>query len=141
MRPRFIAVGIRILVLVVAANLGVAAVCFAQGAPPSLKGTPPAATSSQNGQAPSAQPDQNAPPAAPKIDPAEEADYKAFFDAGSRIARTRGSNSATISSKSIRPAATRIRIFRARAGLLLKAGLEEFLCGSATRRWPCIQTT
>lgn len=89
MRPRYIAAGIRILVLVVAANLGVAAVCFAQGAPPSLKGTPPASTSSQNGQAPSAQPDQNAPPAAPKVDPAEEADYKAFFDAGSGSPDTR----------------------------------------------------
>jgi tetratricopeptide (TPR) repeat protein len=90
MRPRFIAFGIRSLMLTVAANLGLAAVCFAQGAPPSLKGTPPASTSSQNGQqAPPAQPDQNAPPAAPKVDPAEEAAYKAFFDAGSGAPDTR----------------------------------------------------
>lgn len=70
--------------LTVAANLGLAAVCFAQGAPPSLKGSPPASSSSPNGQqAPAAQPDQNAPPAAPKLDPAEEAAYKAFFDSAS----------------------------------------------------------
>ena len=89
MRPRFIVGGIRILVLAVATNLGVAAICLAQGAPPSLKGTPPTTTSSQNGQTPSAQPDQNAPPAAPKVDPAEEAAYKAFFDAGSGSPDTR----------------------------------------------------
>jgi tetratricopeptide (TPR) repeat protein len=88
MRPRFIASRIRILLLTVAANLGVAAVCFPQGAPPSLKGTPPA--SSSNGQqTPSAQPDQNAPPAVPKVDPAEEAAYKAFFEAGTGAEDTR----------------------------------------------------
>jgi tetratricopeptide (TPR) repeat protein len=78
MRLRLIAIGLRVIRLTVAVNLGVAAVCFAQGAPPSLKGTPPPASSSPN--APQA--DQNAPPAAPKVDPAEEAAYKAFFDAG-----------------------------------------------------------
>jgi tetratricopeptide (TPR) repeat protein len=88
MRPRFIAFGIRILLLAVAANMGIATVCFAQGAPPSLKGTPPASSSSGQ-QAPSAQPDPNAPPAAPKLDPAEEAAYKAFFEvpAGSEDTR------------------------------------------------------
>src|SRR5277367_67671 len=89
MRPRFIAFGIRILFLTVAANLGVAAVCSAQGAPPSLKGTPPASSSSSGQQAPSAQPNPNAPPAAPKVDPAEEAAYKAFFEVGPGAEDTR----------------------------------------------------
>lgn len=81
MRPRLIALGIRFLILTVAANLGFATVCLAQGAPPSLKGTPPAA-SSQGGQpATAAKPDQNTPPAPPPVDPAEEAAYKAFYDA------------------------------------------------------------
>jgi tetratricopeptide (TPR) repeat protein len=90
MRPRFIAFGVRILLFTVAATSGPAAVCFAQGPPPSLKGTTPPTSSSQNGQqATPAQPDQNAPPAAPKVDPAEEAAYKAFFDAGSGTPDTR----------------------------------------------------
>jgi tetratricopeptide (TPR) repeat protein len=78
MKLRPIAIGLRIMLLTVAVNVGLAAVCFAQGAPPSLKGTPPPSSSSPN--APQA--DQNAPPPAPKVDPAEEAAYKAFFDAG-----------------------------------------------------------
>jgi tetratricopeptide (TPR) repeat protein len=83
MRPRTIAFGICILMLTVAVNLGLAAVSFAQDAPPSLKGAPATPSSSPNGQqAPSAQPGQNPPPVAPKVDPAEEAAYKAFFDAG-----------------------------------------------------------
>jgi tetratricopeptide (TPR) repeat protein len=63
--------------LTVAASLELGSVCFAQGAQPSLKGTPPPSSSSQTGS----QADQNAPPAAAKVDPAEEAAYKAFFDA------------------------------------------------------------
>ena len=78
MRFRLIAIGLRMMMLTVAVTLGLASVCLAQGAPPSLKGTPPPASSSQNG----AQADQTAPPAAAKVDPAEEAAYKAFFDAG-----------------------------------------------------------
>ncbi len=78
MRPRFTGTGLCILMLTVIVSLGLATVCFAQGAPPSLKGTPPPSSSSQNGP----QADQNAPPAAVKVDPAEEAAYKAFFDAG-----------------------------------------------------------
>jgi tetratricopeptide (TPR) repeat protein len=89
MRPRFVVLGTRILMLTVAANLGLATVCLAQGAPPSLKGTPPASSSQSGQQTTSAQPDQNAPPAAPKVDPAEEAAYKAFYDAGQGAADTR----------------------------------------------------
>src|SRR5277367_5124906 len=90
MRPRFISSGIRGLMLTVAVNLTLAAAFFAQDAPPSLKGAPPASSPSPNGQQPpSAQPDQSAPPAAPKVDPAEEAAYKAFFDAGPDAVDTR----------------------------------------------------
>jgi tetratricopeptide (TPR) repeat protein len=90
MRPRFISSGIRVLMLTIAVNLTFAAVCFAQDAPPSLKGTPPGSSPSPSGQqSPSAQPGQNAPPAAPKLDPAEEAAYKAFFDAGPDAVDTR----------------------------------------------------
>jgi len=89
MRPRLTAIAIRILMLTLAANLGLAAVCFAQGAPPTLKGTPPVSSSQDGQQAQPAQPGQNPPPAAPKVDPAEEAAYKAYFDAGSGSPNTR----------------------------------------------------
>lgn len=80
MTRRFIARGIRILIATFAVNLAGFAVCFAQANPPTLKSTPAAPSTSQTGQ--QAPADQNAPPAAPKADPAEEAAYKAFYDAG-----------------------------------------------------------
>jgi tetratricopeptide (TPR) repeat protein len=80
MKRRFIATGIRTLLVAAAAGFGVVAICLAQAAPPTLKSTPAVPSSSQDGQ--QAQSGQNAPPAAPKLDPQEEAAYKAFYDAG-----------------------------------------------------------
>lgn len=90
MKRRFLISGIRILSVAVVTGFGVVAICFAQASPPTLKSTPAVPSSSQAGQqAQSAQPDQNAPPAAPQLDPQEEAAYKAYFDAGPQAVDTR----------------------------------------------------
>jgi tetratricopeptide (TPR) repeat protein len=90
MERRFIATGFRILLTASAAGFGVVALCLAQANPPTLKSTPAVPSTSQNGQqAQPGQPDQNAPPAAPQLDPQEEAAYKAYYDAGPQAEDTR----------------------------------------------------
>jgi tetratricopeptide (TPR) repeat protein len=90
MKRRLTTTGIRILTVAVVAGFGLAALCLAQGNPPTLKSTPAVPSSTQNSQqAPAAQADQSAPPAAPQLDPAEEAAYKAFYDASLQAADSR----------------------------------------------------
>jgi tetratricopeptide (TPR) repeat protein len=74
----------------VTGGFALVALCLAQGNPPTLKSTPAVPSSTQSSQqAPAAQPDQNAPPPAPQLNPAEEADYKAYYDAGPQATDTR----------------------------------------------------
>jgi tetratricopeptide (TPR) repeat protein len=87
MTRRFITTGIRLLIATMAVNSAVATVCVAQSNPPTLKSTPAAPSSSQGEQ--QTPPAQNAPPPAPTTDPAEEAAYKAFFDAVTQAPDTR----------------------------------------------------
>jgi len=84
MKPRFVSMGIRILIVALAASAGLATACPAQGINPNLQ------------PAKEAQDDQNqqlkertmsTPP--PAVDPQEEAAYKAFFDAGPQAPDTR----------------------------------------------------
>ena len=72
MRARSIFNGMAVLALAFGCSLGFSAASAAQGTPPTLQG----------GQ-------QQSQPPAPKVDPAEEADYKAFFDAGPSAPDTR----------------------------------------------------
>jgi tetratricopeptide (TPR) repeat protein len=83
MRAHIISTGIRILAVTVAAAAGIAGICFAQGTNPNFV-TGKEAQQEQDQQLKERQMQQNGQPPAPKVDPAEEAAYKAFYDAGSQ---------------------------------------------------------
>jgi tetratricopeptide (TPR) repeat protein len=87
MKSRFCSVGLRALILSLAAGAGFGAVCCAQGINPNLV-PGKEAQDDQNQQLKVRALAQDATPA-PKPDPAEEAAYKAFFDAGSQSPDTR----------------------------------------------------
>ncbi len=89
MRARPIFNGMAIFALASAFGLGFSVASFAQGTNPNfVTGKEDQQTQDQQMKQRAMQGDQQQPPA-PKIDPAEEADYKAFFEAGGSAPDTR----------------------------------------------------
>jgi tetratricopeptide (TPR) repeat protein len=84
MKPRFISMGIRILIVALAASAGLATVCPAQGTNPNLQ---PAKEAQDEQNRELKERAMTTPP--PAVDPQEEAAYKAFFDAGPQAPDTR----------------------------------------------------
>jgi tetratricopeptide (TPR) repeat protein len=90
MKLRFIYSVIRVLVASFAVSLAFVPVCLAQAGGTSMNGPQIKEEQQQNDQSlKERQLNQGVPPAAPKIDPQEEADYKVFYGANSQDADSR----------------------------------------------------
>jgi tetratricopeptide (TPR) repeat protein len=90
MKVRSILIAMPALLLAAAVQLGFSATLCAQGTNPNfVTGKEDQQNQDQQMKQKTLQGDQQTPPAAPKVDPAEEAAYKAFFDTGASAPDTR----------------------------------------------------